>query len=1032
MEWTKEQSAAINTRGSNILISAGAGSGKTAVLTERIVSLIKEGHPIESLLVLTFTNLAADEMKERVRKKLTKEIDNELCKEALKYIDSAKIMTFDGYSLYLVKKYFYELKISRDIMIADEYYMSIKSHKIIDDILDELYGNSDKDLLDYFIESKEKSDDNFKEAIYSMYKSLLLRIDFDEYLNNYDDFYSTENVNDLVNKFICIIKEHIEFLVDEIYNLMDLLPMNNEKMVDELNEILNKISSLNTYDDIKEFIINFKINSRIKDGNDDTKKARSNITDIIKDLKNYLDGLNSTEDIKNNILDTKKYSRLFIKIIKELDIRITKFKKDNNYYTFTDIAKMAIALVDNNINIREDIKNGLYEILIDEYQDTSDIQEAFISRIANNNVYMVGDVKQSIYRFRNANPYIFKEKYDKYKNNDGGIKIDLNQNFRSRKEVLNNINTIFSKAMTEELGDAAFKEEHQMNYGFHDYDKYDDSSYNMDIMIYDKEEYVDDRENAYSNPEIEATYIAKSINSLIASKKKIYDKDLDKFREIKYSDICIIMDKGTKFEIYKKIFEYYGIPTAINADSKLKDNVIVSIIANLINLVVSEALSRYDEKYYHSALSIGRSFLFEIDDNSLFEMIMVSKKNKERIDSPFTNIALELSKKIYTYSPKEIYLNILREYGVEEKMCKIGNINEGLVVLEYIMSFIENINYLGESISDINEYILNILNGDNDVRYSISVKNAPGVKLMNIHKSKGLEFPICYFSGLSSKFNEGDYHKSIGYYNETGFYNSSNKISIIKEVGIRSLKIKDISEKIRLFYVALTRTREKMIIVRPNDFAIPKNYMGINNMARILDMAIDDIGDYIINIDDLSVSRNYKFKSELKDINYNNKPEYLVNNYLGDYIYKNRISKEVIEVLSDEEQENLDYGNHLHEIMESLDFNKVDLSNLNEEDYNIISNVLTNNLFKNIKNAKTFHEHEFFTTLNNKYYHGIIDLLVIYDDHIDIIDYKLKNINHSEYDRQLGIYRDYIKTVSNLPIRCYLLSLLENEIREVL
>ena len=116
------------------------------VLTERIVSLIKEGHPIESLLVLTFTNLAADEMKERVRKKLTKEIDNELCKEALKYIDSAKIMTFDGYSLYLVKKYFYELKISRDIMIADEYYMSIKSHKIIDDILDELYGNSDKDL----------------------------------------------------------------------------------------------------------------------------------------------------------------------------------------------------------------------------------------------------------------------------------------------------------------------------------------------------------------------------------------------------------------------------------------------------------------------------------------------------------------------------------------------------------------------------------------------------------------------------------------------------------------------------------------------------------------------------------------------------------------------------------------------------------------------------------------------------------------------------------------------------------------------
>ena len=145
-----------------------------------------------------------------------------------------------------------------------------------------------------------------------------------------------------------------------------------------------------------------------------------------------------------------------------------------------------------------------------------------------------------------------------------------------------------------------------------------------------------------------------------------------------------------------------------------------------------------------------------------------------------------------------------------------------------------------------------------------------------------------------------------------------------------------------------------------------------------------------------------------------------------------RISKEVIEVLSDEEQENLDYGTHLHAIMEGLDFKNIDLSLLNDEDYKIISNVLSNDLFEDIAKAKTYHEHEFIFESNNKQYHGIIDLLVEYDDHVEIIDYKLLNIDHKEYDRQLSIYRDYVASVIvDKPIKCYLLSLLENKIREV-
>ena len=1033
MAWTKEQLDAINMRGNNILVSAGAGSGKTAVLTERITSIVKEGVPITSLLVLTFTNAAAEEMRERVRKKLSEEKDNKYCSEALKYIDSAKITTFDGYSLYLVKKYFYVLGIAPDIKIANGYYLYVKANEILDEILDKLYENNDRNLCIYFDNFKDKNDVNLKNSIFNMYNKLTLRLDLYDYLDRYDDIYSDDSINSFIDRYVVLIKEKIEFLSMSLSELENLLDENNIKLIEEIEDNLLVISKLNNYSDIFNYINNFKLNNNIKNGNDDTAKARKQVMAIVSSIKEYL-LFSDNDSMKENILSNRNYSNLFIRIIKELDYMLNKFKKDNNYYDFIDIAKMAISLVDNNYDVRDEIANNIYEILIDEYQDTSDIQEAFIAKIARNNLYMVGDVKQSIYRFRNANPYIFKEKYNLYKNNDGGIKIDLNKNFRSRSEVLNNINTIFNRAMTDNIGDANYVKEHQMNYGLIDYDSNKDKNYeyNMDLVLYDIDS-INGEEFDYSSAEAEAFFIAEDINKLVKKGIKIYDKDEKTFRKIRYSDICIIMDRGSNFSLYKEILEYKGIPTAINADSKLNESKIMPIVSNLINLVVSEAKGIYDERYYHSVYSIGRSFLYEIDDNELFRLVSEAKNSRVRVDCGFTNIAYELSKKIYNYSPKEVYLNILRDYMVSEKLFKVGNVNESLVVLEYIMDFIDNINSIGESLIDINEYILDLLNNDNDMKYQISVKNAPGVKLMNIHKSKGLEFPICYFSGLATKFNQGDYKNSVGYLSESGFYYVPNEgISIVKEVGLRDLRIKDISEKVRLLYVALTRAREKMILIHPNEFYVPKNYQGINKMGDILALALDDIDDYIVEKNDIGLTRDYKFKISKRNIKYNDKPNYVLNNYLGNIIEKNRISKEVIEVLSDEEEENLDYGNHLHEIMEMINFNNPDISYLDKEEYDIISNVLGNELFKNIKNGKTYHEHEFYANMDSKVYHGIIDLLVIYDDHVDIIDYKLKNIDHKEYDRQLGIYKKYVESQIKLPIKCYLLSLLENKYREVL
>ena len=1029
MAWTDEQLEAISKRGTNILVSAGAGSGKTAVLTERITTLIQEGHHVNSLLVLTFTNAAAEEMRERVRKRLKELSDNEYCNEALKYIDSAKITTFDGYSLYLVKKYYYVLGISSDIKIANAYYINVKINQFLDEILDKLYENNDPELHQYFMYFKDKDDANLKSNIVNMYYKVLLKLDFNNYLDSYNDFYNDKNIEELIKDYIEILRDDIKALSNALIKLQSVLPMDNDKFNSEIDCLLSSINNLITYEDIYNFINSFSFKSKAKNSTEEYKEARKNITEMVGKIKDKL-VFDNEESMKDNILSTKSFSNLFIRIIKELNVQLNNFKKANNYYDFIDIAKMAISLIDNNKDILEEIKNNIYEILVDEYQDTSDLQEAFISKVANNNLYMVGDVKQSIYRFRNANPYIFKDKYESYKNNNGGIKIDLNKNFRSRKEVLNNINTIFNDAMTDEMGDANYILEHQMNYGFDTYDKHKEIEYNMDIILFNNKN--DELEEKYSTAEREAFLVAKDIKKLIDSKIKIYDKDIKEFREIKYSDICIIMDRGSNFNLFKQIFEFNGIPTAINADSKLTDNDIMPIISNLINLVISEAKEKYDEKYYHSFYSIGRSYLFELDDNYLFEIVSKTKNNKERIVSEITDIAKNISKNIYNYSAKDIYLNILKEYKVEEKLYKIGNVSESLVVLEYIMDFIENINSIGESLFDINDYIIDLLKNDNDVKYTISVKNSPGVKLMNIHKSKGLEFPICYFCNLSSKFNQSEYRNNVGYLAESGFYYvPENGVSIIKEVGIKNLRKKDISEKIRLFYVALTRTREKMIILHPDDLVIPSNYNEVNTMGNILALAFDNISDYFVGENEIPLSKDYKHRISKKNIDYKEKINYVLNDYLGNVIEKNRISKEVIEVLSDEEQENLDYGNHLHEIMETINFNNPDISYLDKSDYDIVSNVLKNELFKNIKDASTYHEHEFYFNKDGKMYHGIIDLLVVYDDHIDIIDYKLSNIDHKEYDRQLGIYKEYIESVSKLPIKCYLLSLLKSVIREV-
>ena len=410
-KFTLEQQQAIDLDNSSIIVSAGAGSGKTAVLSERVIRKLNDGVDINRLLILTFTKEAAKEMKGRIKSKIIK---NKLDRQ-LDLIDASHITTFDSYSLFIVSKYHYLLGISKDIKVIDSSIINIKKIELMEEIFNEYYELNDPLFNKLITDLCFKDDKVLMESIIKINNNLDLKIDKKEYLDSYlDTYYSSSSLENLKREFLELIHKKINELS---INLDYLKTYADGSYYEKVIDVIMPLLSSTEFDDIK---INCKINlPRLSKSDDITKKYKKNISELLKEIERLC------EYSKDSIISTKNYASIIIDIINKLDQRISVFKQKNNSYEFIDIAKMAINVVKNNEIVREELKNYYNEIMVDEYQDTSDLQETFINLISNNNVYMVGDIKQSIYRFRNANPYIFQDKYDNYANGNGGIKIDL-------------------------------------------------------------------------------------------------------------------------------------------------------------------------------------------------------------------------------------------------------------------------------------------------------------------------------------------------------------------------------------------------------------------------------------------------------------------------------------------------------------------------------------------------------------------------------------------------------------------------------
>ena len=1024
MAWTKEQETAIYTEGTNIIVSAGAGSGKTAVLTERVLEKVKKGVSVDNLLILTFTKMAAKEMRERIGTKL---LENGFTKELSK-LDTADITTFDSYALSLVKKYHYYLNVSKDINIIDASVITLYKRKTLNDIFEELYNSNDEDFLSLIREYTLKSDKDIFEFILNINNKLDLKTNKKSYLDNYiEDRFNETTINKDIDTYI----KEIFNIINKIHEYLEYIDDND--YLDKLYQVLSPLLDSDDYISIKDNI-NIKL-PQARGVSDTTKEYKEKIKkaiDSIKDLTIYKD----TIEIKNSILKTKPYVSCIIKIIKALDIKVQNYKEIYNYYEYSDIANLAIKLVKENSQIREEIKNNLNEILIDEYQDTNDVQEEFISYISNNNVYMVGDIKQSIYRFRNANPYIFKNKYDMYSSHNNGMKIDLNKNFRSREEVINNINLMFNHIMDDYLGGASYQKEHQMIYGNLMYQGNGDNKENNNFEVYN---YLNDTN--YKNNEIEPFVIADDINNKIKNNYKVFDKDTKGIRNVKYSDFVILLDNSKSFELYKKILEYNNIPTSIVKSINLIDGEVILVIKNIISFIIKIKDNIIDNDFKKLFISLGRSFIYNIDDNVLFDYFL----NNNYKDSDIYRISNEISKRIDFISLDEIIDIIIDKYDLYNKLFLLGDNASNTIRIDKLKEITSNLTNLNYDIYDYQKYLEEIISNNLKIEYNIGDNSTDTVKIMTIHASKGLEFSICYFSGLFNRFNISEAVNRYTYDNDYGiiipykdnfYYNT-----IYHKLAYRNYIKENISERIRLLYVALTRAKEKMIFILPSsnkdetfisdiiDNNIREKY---NSFASIMYSLEGVTKKYYKNIDlsKINITKDYNM---IKNNNYlkliNRVDDKLLVDNIDIVIDKDEeksFSKKNIHIISKDEEAKLEYGRRVHELFELTDFNNID--NLSGKDREIIVNFLNN---IDINNCDIYKEYEFIYEEDNITYHGIIDLLLVYNDSIKIIDYKLKNINDTAYLKQLNGYKSYIEKVFGKPTYIYLYSIIDNKLEKL-
>ena len=881
VKWTNEQLQAINEKGNNILVAAAAGSGKTAVLVERIINkVINEKIDIDKILVVTFTNAAASEMRERILEAIYKKLEenplNYHLQRQIILLNKASISTIHSFCLDIIRNNFYEVDASANFRIADTAENDLLKYDVLDDLFEEKYNNNDKDFLNLIeVYTDYRSDDKLKELILNIYKfiqsSPFPEKWIEEKVNQFKsdenkDFSETiwgqvilstlkDKIEEAVIKLRKISSETSKFIeLSKFTAVLNEDIINLEFIMSNMNLWNSTFNSINSFK-WKNWPVDKKVTLELKD------KAKEVRDKVKKELKSEFDKYmiyNSEEALKyiNNmyyILNSLK------ELVKEFSKKFSERKKEKNIIDFNDIEHLALKILlkeENGEYVESDVakkyKEKFEEIAIDEYQDSNLVQEYILNSISkNNNIFMVGDVKQSIYKFRQARPELFLDKYEKYslkaeqKENEN-LKIQLFKNFRSRKNILDITNLVFKNIMSKKIGDIEYNENEYLNYGAN-YPEPEENNFkyagkaelhiidlkeNDEISAYKDEIEVeeDDEQERIEDDVIEAKFVAKKIQEIMNSGYKVYDRK-EGYRNIKYKDIVILLRAtSTLAPIFEKELADLDLPVFSDSSAEYLNSVEIQTIMSILKII--------DNPLQDIPLvTVLRSTIGKFTDNDLIEIRLVDRncdfyeallKARISAEGNLKNKIEDILGKLEKWREEQEYKTldelIWQIYIDTGYYNYVGLLPNGALRQANLKILFEKAKqYESASFKGLFNFInfIDKLKGNNGDMASAKLigENEDVIRIMSIHKSKGLEFPIVFLCAAQKSFNMKDLNENILLHQDMGFgptfIDIENKIKF-NTLAKEAIKIKSkeeiISEEERILYVALTRAKEKLII----------------------------------------------------------------------------------------------------------------------------------------------------------------------------------------------------------------------------
>ncbi len=867
MKWTDEQREAIEYRNSNILLAAAAGSGKTAVLVQRIIELIqKDGVSVNELLVLTFTEAAAGEMREKIKKAILKALkenpENQHLQRQRLLMHASSISTVHSFCLNTLKCNIHLTDIPVDFSIVSELENTIILKEALDEILERFYARIDKDksfenlVMGY---GGIKNDTTLREIILGLHgfsRSMAYPVSWlNETVRNYRE---TAKTGKLCGKWWKNqLKELVEQSRDEILKIYEQITYEIENSLDkdhpyvaffadEVADIERLFAHIDadSYSSVKEAVDSFefgrlngkrKPEERVFRAQEKIKNLRSVAKDIISDLCDCFVVDETT--VVERIAKTYPAVRTLKNMVLMVERRYARKKRAKSFLDFNDLEhEMLKLLVDKKgepTEVALKLREKYEAILVDEYQDTNNIQDEIFRTVSreNKNVFMVGDLKQSIYKFRNAVPKLFSDKYHLYgRDKREGHLIRLFKNFRSRQSVVDTVNFVFSSIMSPQVGDVDYTEEEYLVQGADYPDIADMTSFDTEFHMICKDLH-DENGNALQQEVdkyvLEARVAASRITEMINGGMLVFDKELGTTRPVEFRDVVVLMRKTKDIaSVFEKTFEENGIPVYTEVGHSYLGTLEIQTVMAFLQVIDNPCQDI-------PLIAVMRSPIWGFEPSELavmrkahkggyfFDAVKAAAENGDAKAKAFLEDLEKLRTESENIGVDKLIFRIYYEYGY---YAYVGSLTHGAerqanlrVLLERATEF-EHTKMSG--LFSFMNYIETMRSEEKDMTPAkVFGEGENVVRIMSIHKSKGLEFPVVFLVNTANEFNLRDASKNVIWDEQGGlgmeFVDLDMRIkyaSLPKTLVGLKLKNDMISEEMRLLYVALTRAREKLII----------------------------------------------------------------------------------------------------------------------------------------------------------------------------------------------------------------------------